>query len=291
MSDQDNPNERRKRLRAILAGSECRHPAAVSDPLTARMAKEIGFELCNLPGSIASLVLLGTPDLVVVTLTELADMVRRICRATDLPLIVDADHGFGNALNVQRSVEELELSGAAGLTIEDTELPAPFANYAKTRLVSREEGLGKIRAALATRRDPDLVILARTAAPMVTDIADTIARITAYAEAGADAIFLLGVATAEQLAKISKAVALPMALGTSGTGDFDNATLAAHRVRIALQSNQPFFAALEAYRQALTLMRAGTPPKEIKAVLPDADLKRLTRDSTYRQQMKDWLGG
>ena len=151
--------------------------------------------------------------------------------------------------------------------------------------------MGKIRAALASRRDPDLVILARTAAPMVTDMGDTIARITAYAAAGADAIFLLGVASAEQLAEISNAVALPIALGTSGTGDFDKATLKAHRVRIALQGNQPFLAALQAYRQTLTAMHAGTPPKEIKAVLLDADLKRLTNDSAYRQQMKDWLGG
>jgi carboxyvinyl-carboxyphosphonate phosphorylmutase len=126
---------------------------------------------------------------------------------------------------------------------------------------------------------------------MVTDMGDTIARITAYAAAGADAIFLLGVASAEQLAEISNAVALPIALGTSGTGDFDKATLKAHRVRVALQGNQPFLAALQAYRQTLTAMHAGTPPKEIKAVLPDADLKRLTNDSAYRQQMKDWLGG
>jgi len=115
---------RRERLRAILSGSSCILPASVHDPLSARIAADLGFEAAMLAGSVASLAVLGAPDLILITLTEFAEQARRIVRVCDIPLIVDADHGYGNALNVMRTVEELETAGVAALTIEDTELPA-----------------------------------------------------------------------------------------------------------------------------------------------------------------------
>ncbi len=132
--------ERRERFRALLEGKACIHPASVFDPVSARIAEDLGFELGMFAGSIASLAVLGAPDQTLITLSEFAEQTHRICRAGGLPLLVDADHGYGNALNVMRTVEELETAGIAALTIEDTALPQAFgagaACYALAALAS-----------------------------------------------------------------------------------------------------------------------------------------------------------
>src|SRR5260370_39892302 len=111
--------DRRERFRAILAGGRCIYPGSVFDPISARIAEDLGFEAGMFAGSVASLAVLGAPDLIVVTLTEFAEQAYRICRAGNLPLLVDADHGYGNALNVMRTVQGLDAAGGAALTIED----------------------------------------------------------------------------------------------------------------------------------------------------------------------------
>src|SRR5512140_864037 len=128
--------QRREKLRSILNGSACIRPGSVYDATSIRIAEDLGFELA----------VLGDPDIALITLTELAEQMRRMSRAASLPVLVDADHGYGNALNVRRTVQELETAGAAGLTIEDTLLPAAFG-AAKTQLISLEEGVGKMKAA------------------------------------------------------------------------------------------------------------------------------------------------
>ena len=133
-------SERRKQYRRVLEGNVCVHPASVFDAMSARMAESLGFEVLMFAGSIASGTVLGAPDLVVLTLTEFAAQIRRITRGSDVPLMVDADHGYGNALNVMRTVQELEAAGLAGLTIEDTVLPAPFGKQGEG-LISVEEML------------------------------------------------------------------------------------------------------------------------------------------------------
>src|SRR5712664_2988027 len=175
--------DRRERLRAILAGGRCIHPGSVHDPISARIAEDLGFEAGTFAGSVASLTVLGAPDIVVLTLTEFAAQAYRINRAGSLPLCVDADHGYGNALNVKRTVEELETAGVSALTIEDTLLPVPFGGD-DAQLISIEEGVGKMRAALAGRQDPRLVIVGRTSAIGITGVDDTIARLKAYEAAG-----------------------------------------------------------------------------------------------------------
>jgi carboxyvinyl-carboxyphosphonate phosphorylmutase len=126
-------------------------------------------------GSVASLAVLGDPDIALITLTELCEQMQRTSRAAQLPVLVDADHGYGNALNVRRTVQELEAAGAAGLTIEDTLLPQAFGQ-AKTQLIPLEEGVGKMRAALDGRGDPSLVIMGRTGAVSITSLEDAIVR-------------------------------------------------------------------------------------------------------------------
>ena len=133
-------SERRQRFRQVLAGQECVHPASVYDPMSARMAQSLGFQVGMFAGSIASAAVLGAPDLVVLTLSELADQARRITRASDLSLLVDADHGYGNALNVMRTVEELESAGVSALTIEDTVLPQALWRSGRGHDLHRRDG-------------------------------------------------------------------------------------------------------------------------------------------------------
>ena len=204
---------RRERFRAILEGKECVHPGSVFDPISARIAEDLGFEVGMFAGSVASMTVLGAPDLIVLTLSEFAAQAYRINRAGALPLLVDADHGYGNALNVKRTVEELETAGVAALSIEDTDLPQPFGTVGRTRLLSVEEGVGKMRAALAGRQDPRLVIAGRTSAPAVTGIDDAIARARAYEATGVDALFLVGIRTRAEVEAVAGVVRLPIILG------------------------------------------------------------------------------
>jgi carboxyvinyl-carboxyphosphonate phosphorylmutase len=120
-----NWTDRRKRFRAILAGDRCVHPGSVFDPISARIAEDLGFEVGMFAGSTASLTVLGAPDLILLTLSEFAGQAYRINRAGNLPLMVDADHGYGNALNAKRTVEELETAGVGGLSLEERSSRAP----------------------------------------------------------------------------------------------------------------------------------------------------------------------
>ena len=163
--------KRRDALRAILSRSSCIRPGSVYDAISIRIAEDLGFEVGMFGGSVASLAVLGDPDIALITLTELAEQMRRMSRASTLPVLVDADHGYGNALNVRRTVQELETAGAAGLTIEDTLLPQPFGKSA-TQLIPLEEGVGKMKAALEGRGDASLVIMARTGAASISSLDD-----------------------------------------------------------------------------------------------------------------------
>src|SRR5438309_9892904 len=171
--------KRREALRSILAGSACIRPGSVYDATSIRIAWDLGFELGMFGGSVASLAVLGDPDIALITLTELAGQVRRMSRAASLTVLVDADHGYGNALNVRRTVQELEAAGVGGLTIEDTLLPQAFGE-AKTQLISLDEGIGKMKAALDGRGDPSLVVIGRTGAVSITGLDDAITRAKAY---------------------------------------------------------------------------------------------------------------
>lgn len=280
--------EMRTRIRSALGGSHCHRPASVFDPMSARAAEELGFEMGMLAGSICSLVVLGAPDLVLLTLTEFADQARRVCRAATLPLMVDADHGYGNALNVMRTVQELEAAGVAALTIEDTLLPASFGTRGKD-LVSIEEGAAKVRAAVQSRQDPNLVIVGRTSAPIMTDIDDTIRRLTAYEAAGADAVFAAGLKKREHLAALASAVSVPIMLGQAGEElRADYSYLAANKVRVCFEGHQPFYAALKTIYQTLLGVRDGANPASFEVA--DASLvQRLTRQTQFDRWSAEYL--
>ena len=284
-------SERRERFRALFAGDRCVHPGSVFDPLSARIADELGFEAGMFAGSVASLTVLGAPDLIVLTLTEFAEQAYRINRAARLPLMVDADHGYGNALNVTRTVEELEAAGVAGLSIEDTLLPQAFGSLGRTELITPEEGAGKMRAALAGRSDPKLMIFGRTSACAVTDADDAARRCALYEAAGVDALFLVGVKTRAQLETVRAAVKLPLMIGGAGPELIDLDYLSDRGVRLCLQSHAPFMVAVQAVYDTLKALRDGTPPKELKGVAAPELMKRLTGDSDFQARMQDYLGG
>jgi len=283
--------ERRQGFRAILDGASCIHPASVFDPVSARIAEDLGFELGMFAGSVASLVVLGAPDLTLITLTEFAEQAHRICRAGQLPLLVDADHGYGNALNVMRTVEELETSGIAALTIEDTALPQAFGAGGAIKLLSIEEGAGKMKAALAARRDPLLAIVGRTSALAVTGLDDALNRAQAYQAAGVDAMFFLGVRTREQLQAISAACRVPILLGGVSAELNDRIYLGAKGVRVCLQGHQPFMAAVAAVQATMKALRAGVPPSELAQIAPAQVMQEVTRDADYARWTESFLGG
>ena len=277
--------ERRKQYRRILEGGVCVHPASVFDAMSARIAASLGFEVGMFAGSIASATVLGAPDLVVLTLTEFAEQIHRITRGSDLPLMVDADHGYGNALNVMRTVEELESAGVAALTIEDTVLPTPFGGQGEG-LVSIEEMLGKLRGAVAARQDPSLVVIGRTGALRAGGIAETEKRVRAYQETGVDAIFLAGARKREEVDAIHRATRLPLMLGGAPPELSDRAYLTSRGVRIALQGHHPFYAAAKAVYDTLKYLREGGAPAGLKDRVASDELLKvaLTQDEYKRRQ-------
>lgn len=282
-------SERRKSYRQVLAGTVCIHPASVFDAMSARMAESLGFEVGMFSGSIGSATVLGAPDLVVLTLTEFADQLRRIARGSDLPMMVDADHGYGNALNVMRTVQELETAGVAALTIEDTVLPTAFGGHGEG-LVSLEEMVGKLRAAVAARQDPSLVVLGRSQSLRHRGIAETAKRLQAYQETGIDGIFIAGARTRAEIESLHQATSLPLLLGSTPPELADREFLAAHGVRIALQGHHPFYAAAKAVYDTLKYLREGGAPSGLKDRVASEDLLRIALKQTdYDRWQREYL--
>ena len=281
--------KRRDAMRSILSGPTCVRPGSVYDAISIRIAEDLGFEVGMFGGSVASLAVLGDPDIALITLSELAEQMRRMSRASALPVLVDADHGYGNALNVRRTVEELEAAGAAGLTIEDTLLPQAYGE-ASTQLISLEEGVGKMKAALEARGDPSLVIVGRTGAASITALDDAIARAMAYEAAGVDALFFTGIKTPAELEAVAEATKLPIVLGGAPETMSDPAYLREQRVRMALQGHAPFAAATNAVYATLKALREGTSPKHLKGLASVELTGRVMRDTAMKARAGEFLG-
>jgi carboxyvinyl-carboxyphosphonate phosphorylmutase len=253
------------------------------------MAEDIGFQCGIFAGSTGSLVVLGAPDLIVLTLSEFADQAYRINRAGELPLLVDADHGYGNALNVMRTVQELETAGVAAMSIEDTVLPLAFGAGGKASLISIEEGVGKMKAAVAARADKKLVIAGRTSAPSLTSIDDAIERAVAYQDVGVDCIFLVGVKDRAQLDKAAEKIRIPIILGGAGGELADRDYLASRGVRVALQGHRPISAGYQAVYDTLKAMFEGKPTSEMPNAMSPELTKQVMREGDYGKWTKDFL--
>jgi len=262
-------------------------PATVFDALSARVAESVGYELGILSGSVCAATVLAAPDLAVHTLTEFADQVRRIMRYSNLSLFVDADQGYGNALNVMRTVEELEHAGLSGLAIEDLVMPARFGST-EDELISIDEMKGKLRAALAARRDPSLVITARTASVKIENIENVVARVTAYASTGADAVFVTGLKKLDHLDAIRAAVRIPIIVGTAP--NLTREELAARGVRFCLQGHPAVAAVVKALRDTYAHLYAGGAPADLKSrIATPEEMEHLMGNDSYKKWQREFL--
>lgn len=280
---------RNEGFRALLAERRAVLSASPADPMSARLAEQVGYEALTLLSSSATFAVLGAPDLSLLSLTEMAEQTRRIARATSRPILVDGEQGFGNALGARRTVEEIEAAGAAAVTIEDTVLPRAFGAPDGYQLVGLEEGRGRMRAALSARGAPSFVIVARTSAFSVADRDEALRRIRAYVEDGVDAVFLSGVRTLTDLEAARDAVAVPIIVGAVGPELRDRAVLAKAGVSLWAQGNQPLVAALRAMRQAYADILDGSASGAIEGGPGDPLMAEVTGAGVYKQWTKDFL--
>jgi carboxyvinyl-carboxyphosphonate phosphorylmutase len=180
----------RARLRELLAAPAPLLAPGAYDALSARLVEQAGFDAVYMTGFGTTASLIGRPDVGLLSGAEMVDNARRIAAAVDVPVIADADTGYGNALNVVRTVQLYEQAGVAGIQLEDQVMPKKCGHMSGKALIGVDEMAGKVHAAAAARRDPDLVIVARTDAVAVHGLDDAIGRARAYAEAGADVLFV-----------------------------------------------------------------------------------------------------
>jgi 2-methylisocitrate lyase-like PEP mutase family enzyme len=198
-----------QRIRDLVAGDTVLMPG-VYDALTARIVSTVGFDIAFISGYSVSASRLGEPDIGFITQTEMAEAARAVCRVATMPVIVDADTGYGNALNVMRTVRDFQDAGAAGVFLEDQAWPKKCGHYEGKRVVETEEHAAKIRAACDARGAHDLFIVARTDARQPLGLEAAIERCLAYKEAGADALFVEAPRSAEELERIAAALPAPL---------------------------------------------------------------------------------
>lgn len=196
-------------LRATLRDGHSRLVVSAYDALTARLAEAAGFEILHVTGFGSAAALTGGPDIGLVTMTETAEVTRRICAAVECPVIADADCGYGNPLNVVRTVRALEAAGAAGLHLEDQVTPKRCGHMANKTVIRTSEMVAKITAAIDTRSDPDFVIIARTDARAPEGLDAAIERAHAYAAAGADVLFVEAPESTAEIRRIAAEVRGP----------------------------------------------------------------------------------
>src|SRR5262245_62044026 len=248
-----------RRLRDAWAAGAIQVPGVFS-PLVARLAERAGFQAVYLSGAALS-ASAGVPDVGLLTVTEFADAARAITRATPLPLLCDADTGFGEALHVERTVRLFEEAGAAGIHLEDQQLPKRCGHLSGKALVEPEVMAAKLRAAAAARRDPDFVIVARTDARGVTGLDDAVRRAELYLEAGADGIFPEALETAEEFAAFARKVSAPLLANMTEFGkspNLDYAALASMGYRMILYPVTALRVALRAAQETLVaILRQG----------------------------------
>ena len=262
--------------------------------LTAKFAERLGYRAIYLSGGALSAAS-GVPDVGLLTLTECADEARRLAAATTLPLLCDADTGFGEALNVERTVQVLEGAGAAGIHLEDQLFPKRCGHLSGKSLVEPEVMAAKVRAAVAAKRDPDFVVIARTDARGVTGFDDAVRRANLYLEAGADAIFPEAMESADEFARFAREVRAPLLANMTEFGKgplLTVAELGAMGYQMVLYPLTAFRAAMRAAEEALrTLRDAGHQRDVVPRMLTRAELYDLLGYSGYEERDRAYFGG
>jgi 2-methylisocitrate lyase-like PEP mutase family enzyme len=247
-----------QRLKELLARRAAVTVPGAANALFARVIEELGFEAVYVTGAGIANMLLGVPDVGLTTMTEVRDTVAAIAEAVSVPIIVDADTGFGNAVNVVRTVRALERAGAAGIQIEDQVFPKKCGHFAGKDVIAPDEMVQKIKAAVDTRHDQSLQIIARTDAYAVEGLERALERAQAYVAAGADATFVEAPTTLEELARIPKALDVPQVANIvfgGKTPDPGREKLAELGFAIVLYANAALQAALKASYDVLSVLK------------------------------------
>ena len=278
------PAEKRANLRAALAtGTLLRFPGAFN-PLSAKLIQDRGFEGVYISGAVVAADL-GLPDIGLTTLTEVAGRGQQISRMTELPTLIDADTGFGEPMNVARTVQSLEDAGVAGLHIEDQVNPKRCGHLDGKAVVDGETATKRIRAAVDARRDPNLLIMARTDIRAVDGMAAAIDRAKALVDAGADAIFPEAMADLSEFEAIRKAVDVPILANMTEFGKselFTNEQLAGVGINIVIYPVSLLRIAMGAAERGLdTIIREGSLNSEVAGMQTRARLYELLDYEAY----------
>jgi methylisocitrate lyase len=278
------------RLRARLKQGLLVLPG-VFNAITALLAEQVGFEALYLSGAGVTNSLLGMPDIALITLTEMAQQARYVARAVKLPVVADADTGYGETLNVVRTVEEFEQAGLAGLHLEDQVAPKRCGHLDGKQVIPAEEMVKKIRAAVRARSDPNFFLIARTDARSINGLEDAITRAQRYLDAGADAIFPESLESREEFEAFAKAVSAPLMANMTEFGKtpyLRAQEFAEMGYAMVIFPMTAFRVMMHAAREALhTLKETGTQQglldrmqtrKELYELLRYADYERLDKE-------------
>ncbi len=282
-----------QRLRGLWASGPVAVPG-VFNPLTARLAERVGFRAVYLSGGALSAGN-GVPDIGLLSVSEFVQSAQLTAQATTLPLLCDADTGFGESLNVERTVRLFEAAGVAGIHLEDQVMPKRCGHLAGKTIVEAEVMAAKVRAAVAARRDPGFVVMARTDARGVTGFDAAVRRAKLYLDAGADAIFPEALETAEEFARFAHEVKAPLLANMTEFGkspNLDVATLGAMGYAMVLFPLTAFRAAMKAAEEALrNLHTAGHQRDLLPRMQTRAELYELLDYPGYEARDRAYLGG
>ena len=270
----------RQRMRELIAGRGYTMVPGAYDTLTARLVEQAGFEAVYLTGGGYSRAN-GYPDLGLLTLSENVRFIGLTVEAVDIPVIADADTGYGNAINVIRTVRKYEKSGAAAFHIEDQVSPKKCGHYEGKEMISLAEMVGKIHAAVDTRQDPDLVIIARSDARAIEGLASSIDRVNAYLEAGADVGFVEAPQNVEELRIVGRQVRGPALVNVFEGGKTPMVAaneLEAMGFRLGIYPSQTHRAAIRAAQKVLVALKE------------DGDTSRIEADLATFQEREDAVG-
>lgn len=250
--------EQAKKLRALLAQDKIIMAPGAYDAWSARLIEKAGFPVVYMTGYGVSASVLGRPDIGLISLQEMAEAAKNICNCVDVPVIADADNGYGNALNVIRTVTEYEMAGVAGIQLEDQVMPKRCGHMEGKQVIPKEDMVAKIKAAVYARKNPDTVIIARTDAIAVNGYDDAINRAIAYRDAGADVIFVEALQTQEQVANASQLIDAPLFANMveHGKTPLDTAdNLFKMGFRIAIYPVAALYAATKAVSEMLAVLK------------------------------------
>ncbi|MBF5080218.1 methylisocitrate lyase [Quadrisphaera sp. INWT6] len=277
-------SEKRRALREGLASGQLQRFVGAFTPLSTALVAQHGFEGVYVSGAVVSAEL-GLPDIGLTTLTEVAQRAAQVARTTDLPVLVDADTGFGEPMNVARTVQVMEDAGVAGLHLEDQVNPKRCGHLDGKQVVDRATAAQRVAAAVRARRDPDLVVMARSDARAVEGLDAAVDRLRAYVDAGADAVFPEAMLSLADYERVVAAVDVPVLANLTEFGKaplFTHAQLAEVGVTIALHPVSLLRTAMGAVERALGALAAGgTLEQEVPAMLTRARLYELVDYAGY----------